>query len=165
MIHGYFDPERPPHGYVDVAVSIPALAIGVTSVRFLLDTGAARTCIHPLDAVRQLDIPEHVLRDPPASLARMQYGGIGGRADYFESHSELAFFDNERGWITIQQPFQAALLRPLTRRAGLSLGDRACLALGMSEGREVLTADTAWGQLPTEFRITLIRHGPGPAGT
>jgi len=35
-------------------------------------------------------------------------------------------------------------LRKLTKQAGLSLGDRACLALGMRDSRVVLTADHAW---------------------
>ena len=51
----------------------------------------------------------------------------------------------------------AAQLRPETRALGLSLGDRACLALGLETGAEVLTADAAWGTLPTPHRITVIR--------
>jgi ribonuclease VapC len=53
------------------------------------------------------------------------------------------------GAITVE-PFTAtdaidvAHLRPLTRDAGLSLGDRACLALARRLGAPVLTADTAW---------------------
>jgi ribonuclease VapC len=35
-------------------------------------------------------------------------------------------------------------LRQLTKQAGLSLGDRSCLALGIRDGRSVLTADRAW---------------------
>lgn len=41
----------------------------------------------------------------------------------------------------------AALLRPATRRLGLSLGDRACLALGNHLGAPILTADSAWKTL------------------
>ncbi len=53
------------------------------------------------------------------------------------------------GAITVE-PFTAtdaidvAHLRPLTRDAGLSLGDRACLALARRLGAPVLTTDTAW---------------------
>ena len=39
---------------------------------------------------------------------------------------------------------RAALLRPPTRRLGLSLGDRACLSLGLALGLPVVTADRAW---------------------
>lgn len=38
----------------------------------------------------------------------------------------------------------AALLRPMTRSAGLSLGDRCCLALAKSRDAIALTADRAW---------------------
>jgi len=47
-------------------------------------------------------------------------------------------------------------LRPLTRSLGLSLGDRACLALGRKLGLPILTADRAWAGL-SGFDITLIR--------
>ena len=39
---------------------------------------------------------------------------------------------------------EIARLRPLTRSVGLSLGDRACLALGRSMGLPVLTTDRVW---------------------
>ena len=39
---------------------------------------------------------------------------------------------------------RAALLLPATRSAGLSLGDRACLALARRSGTTALTADRAW---------------------
>lgn len=51
----------------------------------------------------------------------------------------------------------AAYLRPLTRRAGLSLGDRACLALGLRLGRPVITADRVWASLDTGVEVVLIR--------
>ena len=38
-------------------------------------------------------------------------------------------------------------LRPDTKRLGLSLGDRACLALALREDLPALTSDRAWGQL------------------
>jgi PIN domain nuclease of toxin-antitoxin system len=51
----------------------------------------------------------------------------------------------------------AARLRRLTRRAGLSLGDRACLALGQSLNRPVVTADRAWAMVDVGVEIVLIR--------
>ena len=49
------------------------------------------------------------------------------------------------------------LLRPLTRSRGLSLGDRACIALGWRTGYRVLTADQAWAGLNLGIEIGLIR--------
>jgi ribonuclease VapC len=51
----------------------------------------------------------------------------------------------------------AAALVPKTRRLGISLGDRACLALGLSRNLPVLTADRAWAQLDIGVDIRLIR--------
>ena len=52
----------------------------------------------------------------------------------------------------------AALLWPATRSAGLSLGDRACLAVaaGVPDGTAV-TADKAWITLGLDIPIQLIR--------
>lgn len=61
------------------------------------------------------------------------------------------------------EPFQeadaweAARLRPLTRAAGLSFGDRACLALGMRLGLPVVTADKAWAKLGLPVAVDVIR--------
>lgn len=53
--------------------------------------------------------------------------------------------------------FAAGLLIPLTRSAGLSLGDRACIALGQRRGLPVLTADAAWAGLDLGVEITVLR--------
>jgi ribonuclease VapC len=50
-----------------------------------------------------------------------------------------------------------ARLRPVTRQAGLSLGDRACLALGDRLGCPVVTADRVWAGLDVGVEIVLIR--------
>ena len=55
------------------------------------------------------------------------------------------------------QGFQAGLLRLSTRSLGLSLGDRACLALGIYLNRPVLTADRQWANLTLEIEVRLIR--------
>lgn len=48
-------------------------------------------------------------------------------------------------------------LRPATRQAGLSLGDRACLALAQQLGVPALTADRSWGRLGLDVAVTTIR--------
>jgi PIN domain nuclease of toxin-antitoxin system len=48
-------------------------------------------------------------------------------------------------------------LRMPTRRLGLSLGDRACLALALKEDVPVLTADRAWRELDLGIEIRVIR--------
>ncbi|MBU2810273.1 type II toxin-antitoxin system VapC family toxin [Acidithiobacillus thiooxidans] len=44
-----------------------------------------------------------------------------------------------------------------TKALGLSLGDRACLALGQRLHLPVLTADRVWGSLPVDFPVQIIR--------
>lgn len=53
--------------------------------------------------------------------------------------------------------YLAGLLRPQTKGIGLSLGDRACLALGRHMRLPVLTADRAWAKLRVGVEIRVIR--------
>ena len=48
-------------------------------------------------------------------------------------------------------------LRAQTRHLGLSLGDRACIALAMTKGWPVLTADKAWAELSISVEVQLVR--------
>jgi PIN domain nuclease of toxin-antitoxin system len=57
----------------------------------------------------------------------------------------------------VAQARSAGRLRSITRHAGLSLGDRACLALGDRLGCRVVTADRAWASLDVGVEIVLIR--------
>lgn len=50
-----------------------------------------------------------------------------------------------------------ARFRPLTRAAGLALGDRACLALAQHLGLPALTADRNWLKLGVGVKIESIR--------
>lgn len=53
----------------------------------------------------------------------------------------------------------AGALREVTRPLGLSLGDRACLALGIAEGTPILTTDRAWAGVPIETtaKVVIVR--------
>ena len=53
--------------------------------------------------------------------------------------------------------FRAGLLRPATRDAGLSLGDRACLALAQRMGLTALTADRTWTTLNVNVSVQAVR--------
>jgi ribonuclease VapC len=79
-------------------------------------------------------------RGMPQDLARTAIETIG---------VEVVDFSVEHACITGD-------LRNSTRSAGLSLGDRACLALAQHRNLPAMTADTAWGQLPG-FNVIVIR--------
>jgi len=51
---------------------------------------------------------------------------------------------------------ESAALYPKARTLGLSLGDRACLALGQRHSLPVLTADQAWKRMPG-IKVELLR--------
>jgi PIN domain nuclease of toxin-antitoxin system len=67
------------------------------------------------------------------------------------------------GYISRTEPFTAnhaklaASLVAQTHSHGLSLGDRACLALGISLNAPVYTTDQAWQNLRVGCEIYLIR--------
>lgn len=59
----------------------------------------------------------------------------------------------------VADAFASGLLRPASRAAGLSLGDRACVALGMRMAAPVLTADRRWSSLDlgADVEIEMLR--------
>ena len=63
---------------------------------------------------------------------------------------EVVPFDREQGLI-------AGCLYPACKSLGLSLGDRACLALAKSKSLPVLTADKAWLELEIDVTVSSIR--------
>ena len=86
-------------------------------------------------------------------LERLCSGGLStSEADeaVAELNLRVADFDETQARL-------AAYLRPRTRRAGLSLGDRACLALGLTLDCPVITADRAWARLDVGVEVVVIR--------
>ena len=57
----------------------------------------------------------------------------------------------------VDQAYLAASLEPFAKTHNLSLGDRACLATGLTLNRPVLTADRSWAELSLAVEIRLIR--------
>ena len=62
---------------------------------------------------------------------------------------EIVDFTEDLAW-------EAARLRPLTKQFGLSLGDRACLALAIKLKLPAVTADKEWSKLKF-CKVTVIR--------
>jgi PIN domain nuclease of toxin-antitoxin system len=56
-------------------------------------------------------------------------------------------FDFEVHLVGFEEAVEIGLLRPATRAAGLSLGDRSCLALAAKLGLPAITADRAWARI------------------
>jgi ribonuclease VapC len=59
--------------------------------------------------------------------------------------------------MTAEDAIEIARLRPLTRAHGLSLGDRACVALAQRLGASAVTADSAWSRADLDVDVRRIR--------
>lgn len=86
-------------------------------------------------------------------VARLADKGMTA-SDIHEALDNLGFepvpFDSDLAYAT-------GLLRPTTRAFGLSLGDRACLALAQRLRVPVLTSDQAWRDLRIGVEIRVLR--------
>ncbi len=83
MITCEFDEWGQP--YVRCEIILPRLDISY-QIRFLVDTGAYKTCVHAWDAGR-MSIPFDLLQD------RRESFGIGGSSLYFNENAYLIFND------------------------------------------------------------------------
>ena len=77
----------------------------------------------------------------PRGEAEDVLGGLG---------LDVHLFDERAAWA-------AGGLRIGTRRVGLSLGDRACIALAKELGLPALTADTVWTRVASGALVKLLR--------
>lgn len=88
-----------------------------------------------------------------------------------EVHSKLVSggWDVEQAWedaigvvdqivpFSVTQAKKVGNLISMTRSSGLSLGDRACLALALEHAAAVYTADRSWKKLELSIPIHVIR--------
>ena len=98
--------------------------------------GAAMSTVNLSEVVAKLS--EHGM---PIAAVENAVSGLG---------IELHDFDRESAFAT-------GALRPDTKGLGLSLGDRACIALGTRLGLPVLTADRRWTKLGGHITVHLVR--------
>ena len=114
-----------------------------------------------------------ILREPgyerltPALLAQ----AVAGTVNLAEVHGKLVTrgWSSEEAWEDATSPIQeiapfneehakiAGDLIQSTRHLGLSLGDRACLALAIALNAPVYTADKSWKSLKLKARVHAIR--------
>ena len=97
-----------------------------------------------------------------AMVSAVNFAELGARlADHGMPEAEIREVAEAIGVEVIpfdkSQSYAAASLRSVTRAKGLSLGDRACLALAIERGVPALTADRAWMDLDVGVDIRLIR--------
>ena len=126
----------------------PAVLDGSALLALLLgETGADRVAdLLSRSAVSTLNLSEAV-----AKLSEHGVPELGIRTALGDLDLDVRAFDQDAA-------FAAGRLREPTRNHGLSLGDRACLALAMRLDAVAVTADRAWAGLGLdELQIELIR--------
>jgi PIN domain nuclease of toxin-antitoxin system len=109
---------------------------GASIVETALDDGAVVSSVNLSEVIAKLSDSG----DPEQALSSLQ-----------SLKFDVANFDEDAAWL-------AGTLRAQTRSLGLSLGDRACLALAMSMNAPVMTADRVWTQLDVGVRVVLCRE-------
>ncbi len=87
-------------------------------------------------------------------VAKLADYGVGST----EARAALDGLDLEVRAFDAAEAYTAGALRGATRALGLSLGDRACVALAVNLRSVAITADRAWAKLPPDVaRIEVIR--------
>lgn len=99
---------------------------------------------------------------PDAAIASINFSEVVTKlADEGRDESEIRLYLDALGLEIVEfdteLAYRTGFLRPLTRSLGLSLGDRACLALAASLGISALTCDRVWTTLSLGITVELIR--------
>jgi PIN domain nuclease of toxin-antitoxin system len=91
------------------------------------------------------------------NLAEVQARLVRAGDDPEEAWADARGYVSEVHPFTAEQARVAGSLISTTRSSGLSLGDRACLALALDIGAAVYTADQVWGKLDVGLDVHVIR--------
>jgi hypothetical protein len=92
LIEGRFHPEaNEPLPLVVAYVQITGIAENWTPIELLIDTGAAVTCVYPVDATRRFGIAAADLSSPGDWQHVDRKRGVGGEANFFVVQATYAF--------------------------------------------------------------------------
>ena len=97
-----------------------------------------------------------------AMTGRFRDAATGQRRDdvlaaVIEARELLEHFGLRTADFTLPQAELSGFISPFTRPYGLSLGDRACLSLGLALDLPILTAERDWLRLDVGADVRLIR--------
>ncbi|HEX4004635.1 MAG TPA: type II toxin-antitoxin system VapC family toxin [Acidobacteriaceae bacterium] len=126
--------------------------------RCVLDASAILAVL--LNEPGQDVLTDDVLSDAVAStvnLAEVQTSMVRRGIDPAEAWKRAVIPVSEVMPFTVDQAQMAGSLVAQTRSLGLSLGDRACLALALALKSPVYTADKSWKRLKLAIPVHVIR--------
>ncbi len=129
----------------------------MTTDRYVLDASALLCVLFREPGVERV---EAVYRG--AKMSAVNYAEVVTRlvdkGEYDEeARADLARLDLDVVAMDRALAELAGILRADTRAAGLSLGDRCCLALARATGAVALTADRAWARVSVGVQVELLR--------
>lgn len=114
---------------------------GAVVVREAMEAGAAISVANWAEVLTKL---AERGEDPEVAVAEMKGAGLVGAVVTIEPITEV-------------DCIAIARLRRSTKAQGLSLADRACLALAERLGAQAVTADREWGKAAVGARVRVIR--------
>lgn len=127
---------------------MPEVVLDASAILALLrrETGAERVA----GVLRNAKVSAVNLAEVGSFLTRSNHPMAEVRAALGSLRLDIVSFDEE-------QSMEVARLYPSTRPAGLSLGDRACLALAHLMGLPAMTTDQTWATLALGIEVEVIR--------
>ncbi|MDD2802079.1 MAG: type II toxin-antitoxin system VapC family toxin [Methylobacter sp.] len=125
----------------------------------VLDASAVLAYLQDENGSEKMDV---ILAEGRGMMSTVNYAEVVGKlleAGLPESSvkSVMANLDLNVESLDDKQAWKTGLLRMTTKEFGLSLGDRACLALADIKNLPVVTADKQWDKLKTNFKIIQLR--------
>jgi ribonuclease VapC len=138
------------------------MSVKIEHPRYVLDTSALLALFHSEPG---WDVVQAVLGDSAVSAINLtetitKLTRKGGEPRLVERYLRglpmpILPWDEELAW-------ESRDMAPLAWTRGISLADRACLALARHLDAVAMTSDTEWATLDLTVRVELFRHGKRP---
>ncbi|MEO6043876.1 MAG: hypothetical protein ABIQ47_08140 [Tepidiformaceae bacterium] len=110
MIPGFFARNILPQPLVEIVADVDGLQPDWVPIPFVVDTGAAFTCIHARDAIRKFGMSAESL-DPDNWPPSDPVHGISGSLRYRTFPARLAFQRDDGGWEVVDAPIRIGELK------------------------------------------------------
>lgn len=93
---------------VRIALHLPGITATWSLIDFLLDTGAATTCLHARDATERMRIGDERLTNADGWDYSETYSGVGGGATYYVTRARYALLNDRSEWQILEGSVRVA---------------------------------------------------------